>query len=162
MTQTEHPELNEFTIFCLSKDKSPAEVTLRSADWAVITQIDGQKSVAAIAEILALSVEEAVAQFASLQDKGLITFLSVDKSPEILVPESFFVTLETELTKLIGPVAPLVIEDVFWSMEVDKEVLQVNRTAELIEAISDEISDEKKKLIFQQKMLLLIKEMNNS
>lgn len=159
---TEYSDLNEYTVFCLSKDKSPAEVTLRSADWAVITQIDGQKSVAAIAEILALSVPDAIAQFASLQDKGLITFLAVDKSRDVLVPESFFLTMETELTTLIGPVAPLVVEDVFWSMEVDKEALQANRAAELIEAVSDEIADEKKKLIFQQKMLLLIKAMNNT
>ncbi len=160
MSQEDNAELNKYTVFCLSKDKSPAEVTLRSADWAVITQIDGQKSVGAIAEILALSIDEALAQFAVLKNKGLITFLAVDKEPEILVPGSFFTNLESELTRLIGPVAPLVIEDVIWSMEVTEEELQLNRAAELIEAISDEIADEKKKLIFQQKMLLLIKEMN--
>jgi len=162
LTQEENLELNQYTVFCLSKDKSPAEVTLRSADWAVITQIDGQKSIGAIAEILALSLDEAVAQFATLKNMGLITFLAIDKVPEILVPESFFITLESELTRLIGPVAPLVIEDVMWSMEANEDKLHLNRAAELIEAISDEIADEKKKLIFQQKMLLLIKEMNSA
>lgn len=161
MSQEEAQDLNKYTVFCLSKDKSPAEVTLRSADWAIITQIDGQKSVGAIADILALTIDDAVAQFAALKNKGLITFLAVDKTPEVLVPESFFITLEAELTRLLGPVAPLVIEDVMWSMEADEEKLQLNRAAELIEAISDEIADEKKKLIFQQKMLLLIKEMNS-
>ena len=151
-------ELTEYSVFSLAKDKSPAEVTLRSADWAIITQIDGHKSVGEISEILAFSVDEAIEHFTWLYDKGLIKFLSAQKLQAELLSPDFFEKMETELTKIIGPVAPFVLNDVFWNMDVKKENFLLSRTAELIEAVSDEISDEEKKVNFQQVMLESMKE----
>lgn len=150
-------KINEFAVFCLSQDKSPAEVTLRSTDWAVITQIDGHKTVKEIAKILAFSMEEAIARFAWLYDKGLLRFISTDKGHEKLLPADFFKTLESELIKIIGPVAPFVIDDVLWTLDEKKEEFKLGKIAGLIESLTEEIPDEQKKLIFQQNMLELLK-----
>jgi len=153
-------EVNENVVFSLAQDKSPAEVTLRSTDWAVITQIDGHKTVAEIASILALTMEEAVVHFTWLYDKGLLKYVSSDMGGEKVLPPVIFEKLENELMQILGPVAPYVIDDVLWTMEVKRSDFKLNKLAELIESISDEIEDEDKKLIFQQKMLLLIQETN--
>jgi len=154
-------KLNEFAVFCLSQDKSPAEVTLRSTDWAVITQIDGHKTVKEIAGILAFSMEEAVARFTWLYDKGLLRFISADNEQEKLLPADFFIRLESELTKIIGPVAPFVIDDVLWTLDEKKDEFKSTKVAGLIESLTEEIPDEQKKLIFQQNMLELLKELGS-
>jgi hypothetical protein len=148
---------DEQAIFKLASNKSPSDLTLRSSEWAVITQVDGQRSIVEIAEVLAMASDEAVTLFNGLFQKGLIEVVSVNKNEVKNVPISFFDTLDMELTKIIGPVAPFLIDDTLWDMEIKKNEFNVNRVPELIEAISDEITDESKKVAFQQIMLNLMK-----
>lgn len=148
---------HEYVVFALSKTKSPSDVTLRSAEWAVITQTDGHKTVKDIAEILALSIEEASTLFQGLYEKGLITVVSTDRIEEEYVSDTFFETLDKELTRIIGPVAPFVLEDTLWAMNADMQKFKVDRVPELIESLSDEITDNDKKVKFQQIMLSTIK-----
>ncbi|HHJ53172.1 MAG TPA: hypothetical protein ENJ89_08255 [Caldithrix abyssi] len=144
----------------MSKTKSPSEVTLRSAEWAIITQIDGHKSIHEISRALAMTMDEAMDLFNGLYQKGLIDIISTEKIKETLIPVDFFDRLQTELTKIIGPVAPFVIDDVLWNMNCKKDAVPVDRLPELIETISEEIPDEKKKLTFQQQMLVIMEEYN--
>lgn len=153
-------EISEFTVFSLSQDKSPAEVTLRSADWAVVTQVDGHKTVGDIASALAFSIEEAITRFTWLYDKGLLKYMATTSTETELLPESFFETLQTELTKIIGPVAPLVIEEVLWGMDAKRNSFSADATAALIESVTEEIPDDNKKLLFQQNMLAILKDLD--
>lgn len=148
-----HPHV----IFGLSGSKSPADVTLRSAEWAVITQVDGSKSIDDIAQVLALTEEEAMGLFIGLYEKGLIEIQSTEKPQTNLVNHEFFENLEKELTAVIGPVAPFLIEDTLIEMGEDKENFIVDRIPDLIETISDEINDGEKKIKFQSVMLNYIK-----
>ena len=148
---------HEYVVFALSKNKSPSDVTLRSAEWAIITQTDGHKTIKDIAEILALSLEEATNLFQGLYEKELITLISTDKIKEEFVSETFFNTLEKELMIIIGPVAPFVLEDTLWAIDGDKNRFKMDRVPELIESLSDEITDNDKRVQFQQIMLSTIK-----
>lgn len=149
---------NEYVIFKLSDNKSPSEVTLRSTEWAVITQVDGLKSVDEISQNLSLSSDEAVNLFNGLYEKELIEVSSTQKPKENFLDENFYAMLETELTKVIGPVAPLLLEESLWDMDSKKERFPMERLPELVEHISDEISDNDKKVKFQQVMLRYLKE----
>lgn len=148
---------HEFVVFELSKSKAPSDVTLRSAEWAVITQIDGHKTIKDVAETLALNLEEAYNLFNSLYEKELISIVSTDKVKENYVSEKFFEILQKEMTAIIGPVAPYVLEDTLWAMEAKKERFKIDKVPELIENLSDEITDNEKKVRFQQIMLGTIK-----
>jgi len=150
---------HEFVVFGLSTSKSPTEVTLRSAEWAVITQIDGHKTIKEIAEILALSLDEAFNLFNGLYEKELIRIISTDRIKEEFVNDDFFETLEKQLTAVIGPVAPIVLEDTLWAMDTTQDRFSIDRIPELIENLSDEITDEDKKVEFQKLMLAKIKGM---
>ena len=151
---------NEYVIFKLSGKKSPSDVTLRSAEWAVLTQIDGNKSVAEIAQILSLTSDEAVSLFNSLYEKELIEVSSTQKPKVNYLSTDFFETLENELTKIIGPVAPLLLEEALWDIKASKEKFAKDKLPGLVEHISDEITDELKKVKFQQVMLKYLKEIN--
>ena len=150
---------NDNAIYSLSKSKSPSEVTLRSAEWAVITQIDGHKTVRDISELLSLDSGEAAGLFNDLLQKELIELQSVDEEKVNYVPTEFFKSLEAELVKIIGPVAPLIIEDTFMEMDTSKDHYLPERIPELIEMLSEEIVDDQKKVKFQQIMLNHLKGM---
>lgn len=153
---------HEDVVFTLSRNKSPSEVTLRATEWAIITQVDGQKTIAQIAKILALTSEEALNMFYGLYQKGLIEILSTEVRKNEMVPEDFFEKLYDELTRIIGPVAPFVVEDALWEINVTRENFRHERIPDLVEVISDEISDEQKKVKFQQTMLELIRSLKRT
>ena len=149
----------EFLIYKLASGKSPSDITLRSTEWAVITQLDDKKTVKDIAKILAMTKSEAIELFKGLEDKGLIEVIASRQPMKKIVPISFFNILEEELLKIIGPVAPFLIQDALFDVGTKKNDFTVAKVAELIEVISDEISDEQKNVLFQKVMLEQIKEM---
>ena len=146
-------------IFTLSKSKSPSEETLRSAEWAVITQVDGHKTVRDISDLLSLGQDEAAGLFNGLLQKELIELQSMEEEITEYVPVEFFNSLEAELTKIIGPVAPLILDDTFMEMNTNKDHYLPERIPELIEMLSEEIVDNQKKVKFQQIMLTHLKGM---
>ncbi len=151
-------ELNKFAVCQLVAGKIPGEVTLNSMEWAIITQIDGEHTVQQIAQKLTFSDAEAIMIFNSLLSKGLIEIVAV-KEPELkTVPSAFFTQLEKILIRYIGPVAVYVINDSLLELNASREKFPKTLAPELIELLSDEISDDAKKIQFQKEMLHLIKE----
>jgi predicted regulator of Ras-like GTPase activity (Roadblock/LC7/MglB family) len=73
--------------------------------------------------------------------------------PELTVDGTFFAQIEHELTKVMGPVAPLIIDDEVAALGVAKDAFPRDRVAELVEKVSSEITDEAKRASFQQIML---------
>jgi hypothetical protein len=71
--------------------------------------------------------------------------------------EIFFKKLEEVLVKIIGPVAEYVINDVLWELNEIREKFLIDTIPLLIESISREILDDKKRVHFQKEMLDLIK-----
>ena len=149
--------LNKNAVCRLVAGKMPGEVSLNSMEWAVITQIDGERTVAEIARKLSFSLNEALPIFNALLDKGLIEVSEI-KSDEIeFVPVSFFNRLEKILIQFIGPVATYVINDTLIELNAQRTKYPKTMVPELIELLSDEISDESKKIEFQKQMLHLLK-----
>ncbi len=71
--------------------------------------------------------------------------------------ENFFKKLEEVLVKIIGPVAVYVINDVLWELNEIRDKFLIDKIPLLIESISREILDDKKRVHFQKEMLDLIK-----
>ncbi|MDH4136812.1 MAG: roadblock/LC7 domain-containing protein [Anaerolineae bacterium] len=76
------------------------------------------------------------------------------KAPsELTVDGDFFAQMEHELTKVMGPVATLIIDDGVAALGAAKDAFPRNRLAELVEKVSSEITDEDKRANFQQTVL---------
>ena len=73
--------------------------------------------------------------------------------PELTVDGTFFAQIEHELTKVMGPVATLIIDDEVAALGADKDSFPRDRVAELVEKVSSEITDKDKRARFQQIML---------
>jgi len=149
----------DLNVVCrLSEHKSTSDVTLVSVQWAVITQINGHKSIGTIADLLNLKENEALTIFNELLDLGLIEIRNPIRLDDRLVPLTFFDTLQRELSKIIGPVAPFVIDDALREKDVKKGSFRLDRMPELVEFISEEIGDSTKKVRFLEVMLDIIKD----
>ena len=73
------------------------------------------------------------------------------------VSADFIKRLEEILVKIIGPVAPFVIDDVLVDLNTERSRVDKENVPLLTEAISQQITDEDKRLKFQREMLEYIK-----
>ena len=73
--------------------------------------------------------------------------------PELTVDGTFFAQMEHELTKVMGPVATLIIDDEVTALGADRDSFPRDRVAELLEKVGTEIADEGKRANFEQIML---------
>jgi len=78
--------------------------------------------------------------------------------PELTVDGTFFAQMEHELTKVMGPVATLIIDDEMAALGAAKDSFPRDRVAELVEKISTEIADEGKRLRFTEATLQALRE----
>ncbi len=72
--------------------------------------------------------------------------------PELAVDGTFFAQMEHELTKVMGPIATLIINDEMAALGAAKDSFPRDRVAELVAKVSTEITDEGKRASFQQIM----------
>jgi len=160
MSPEKPDKLRSSMIFRLSSKRSPKEVNLKSLEWAVVTQLNGEKTMGQIGEILTLSQNEVKQIFSRLFDEGLLEFIrteSEDNSPAPL----FIETLERQFKMYAGPVADIIINDTLMELNTSREHLEKNQIPLLVELIGYQISSEKKRAQFQKEMLIEIEELLN-
>ena len=148
---------NNAVLIKINPNNPPTESSLSSAEWQIITQVDGKKSLRNIIDILKLEENQGLELFYKLHQKDLIQIVVEQKTDEEVAGDKFFEKLEEVLVKIIGPVAVYVINDVLWELNESRDKYLKDKIPLLIESISGEILDEKKRMLFQKEMLSLIK-----
>ena len=137
--------------------KDASDLNLNSADWMVLTQVNDHQSIKEIADVSSMNIPEVTGILENLFNLGLIELYSSEKKEESVLAPIFFENMEQMLTKIIGPVAPFVIDDVILETGDNKSKFPSEKAAELIELICDEIQDDQKKIQFQSEMLNILK-----
>lgn len=126
--------------------------------WKVLAQVNGVRTVAEIARRANLSEAELVEAFPKLEAAGLV---EVCEHPEVsAAPSVAAETLEqvqAALARFIGPLASVLVEEAMDGLGEDPRAFPRQQLPALIEALSDQISDEAKRVGFQQAMLELLK-----
>ncbi len=79
------------------------------------------------------------------------------RSPQRTVGKAFLDRVQQELTRIMGPMAPVIIEDHVAEMDEKMSAFPRDRAAELVEGVSMEISDEGKRVDFQRTMLEILR-----
>jgi hypothetical protein len=148
---------NNFVVFSVISSQAVTDAHLKSSEWAIITQIDGNQTVQQIIDKLDFDEYECLGMLYALYKKNLIKIQKIQSEDQIYVSSDFFRKLEDALVKIIGPVANYLIEDVLWELSEDRDKFVKEKVPMLIEAISQEINDEHKSVQFQQQMLNEIK-----
>lgn len=119
----------------------------------LLIAIDDHKSLYQIAEEVDLGAASFKRALSKLLDQGLIE--PVQKNIPVL-NQSFIQSLRMNLSRAIGPIAEILVEDLAEEIEIDPSAIPVNQAAELITHLSLEISDEENRMQFKKSMLAIL------
>ena len=136
-------------VFRLSLQKSPENKNINADQWNVLALCNGTKTIGEIAESLGWDEFKASKIIFQLVQLALLEKVEdqkpVKKNP---VAENFIPTVETELKKVIGPLAPLIISDKLSDLGETMESLDQSEALSFIEKLGEEISNDSKKKEF--------------
>lgn len=145
-------------VFNINPSGSTSTVSLKPIEWQVLAQVNGEKSVVEIAEILSLNEFEVARIVFSLTTAGLLHEVTGAKRTfKEIVDESFFQQLTENFTEVMGPIGPVIIEDEIKLMGEVRDAFPQAKAAELVERVSLEIADSTKRMDFQKKMVQVLK-----
>ena len=119
----------------------------------LLIAIDENKNLYQIAEEVNLGAAEFKKALSKLINQGLIE--AVQKDIPVL-DQSFIETLRIHLSRAIGPMAEILIEDQADEMDINPAAIPVNQAAELIAHLSMEVPDEENRMQFKKSMLAIL------
>ena len=131
------------------------EISFDSKMLATFMELDGKKSLAAVAKNTGQkmsAIREAVSKLLRLK------LIEPAASAISVVDSDFLNRLKKELSLAIGPLAEIVMEDGAGDLGHDLSRFPSQKAAELVELIGREIKREDKRVVFVQNMVSIIKE----
>ena len=129
------------------------QVSLDADMIRLLIAIDENKSLYQIAEEVDMGNATFKKALSKLLDQGLIAPVKKDIS---VLDQSFIETLRINLSRAIGPMAEILIEDMAADMELTPSEIPVNQAAELIANLSQEVPDEENRMQFKKSMLAIL------
>ena len=137
------------TVFRLSLQKSPENKNINADQWNVLALCNGTKSVTEIAGTLnwdEFKTSKAILQLVQL---GLLVRAEGQKPLEKkLAGETFFLKVENELKRAVGPVASVIIDDKLNELGMTATTLPQDQAQPFVEALSEEIPRDAQKKEF--------------
>ena len=134
------------------------EISLDADMIRLLIAIDENKSLNQIAEEVDMSGSEFKSTLSRLLEQGLIE--PVQKKLMVL-DKSFLEMLRVNLSKAIGPIAEILIEDVAEEMQLEPSAIPINQAAELITQLSLEVPDEENQIQFKKSMIAILNKMRS-
>lgn len=153
---TELKKVEESMVFQLDQNQTPEEANLMHLEWAVVSQLDGQKTVRQIADSLSLNTKEIEEIFKKLAAADLLVVVNKADESQYL-PQEFFKTLNHEMTLLLGPVASIILEDVLEMMHQHRDGFERSLLPGFIELLTNQIDDQVKQVEFQKRIYPIVK-----
>jgi hypothetical protein len=140
-------------IFRLLPQKNPESISLTGEQWNVSALCNGTKTVLEIGEALKWDEFKTSKTIFQLVQLGLLERAEDRKSiKKKLISNGFFQTVETELKKVVGPMAPFVISDKLSDMGATKDAFAQDQVSSFVQTLSEEISDDFMKKEFLRAM----------
>ncbi len=133
--------------------KDNDQVSLDADMIRLLIAIDENKSLSQIAEEVNMGNATFNKALSKLLDQGLIGQVKKDIP---LLDQSFIETLRINLSRAIGPMAEILIEDLAAEMELTPSEIPIDQAAELIANLSLEVPDEEIRMQFKKSMLAIL------
>jgi hypothetical protein len=142
------------TIFRALPQKNSESINLSAEQWNISALCNGTKTVTEIAESLNWDEFKTSKTIFQLVQLGLLERTEGQKSvKKKLITNGFFLMVETELKKMIGPMAPFIISDKLSDLGETKDSLAQDQASSFVETLSEEISDDFMKKEFLKVMM---------
>ena len=135
--------------FRLSLQRGSEERSIRPDEWNILALANGMRSVSEIAKAIGWSEFKTSKAIYQLVRAGLLEKGEDQKVPKKKrLGEKFFATLEYEFKKIMGPVAPFIIEDKIAEFGENRGSFPQDQGEPFIESLSEEIAQEAKRKEF--------------
>jgi hypothetical protein len=133
--------------------KDTDQISLDADMIRLLIAIDAHKSVYQIAAEVGMDADLFNQTLSRLLKQGLIA--PVKKNVPVLA-QTFVEALRINLSRAIGPMAEILIEDVSADMDLDPSEIPINQAAELIANLALEIPDESQRIQFKKAMIKIL------
>lgn len=143
-------------IFVLSPESPEERVVFHQKIWKVLSLLNGRNTVKDICVALKASEFSVLSVLDFLLKRKVIRLAASEKTLPPNIRDYLFQELETHLAEFIGPIAAVVIEDTLRDMGKSREFVTRNDLPLLVERISENVDDDKERIMFQSRMLALI------
>jgi len=142
-------------VLCLYPQAS-GTIRLKKEEWDILARIDGKRSLKDISDemyVAPLDLFKAIQRF---RDAGLVGKSS--RYPEIAdaaFGEEYLSALEGELNLIVGPIAPIILEEALLDLEESIEPRTEDNVEILLKRLTAAITDEEKRSHFLQRARIL-------
>jgi hypothetical protein len=147
-------------VFSIVVDSGGADRTILAKQWGVLALCNGVRCVSDIAGLLGQSVFEVSTTICEMVGMGILEKAEVAGAPgarpERTVDENFFVTVETELKKVVGPIGRVIVNDTLAAFEESRDAFPKRRAMSFIRTVSDQIVEEQKRDQFEKAVYLAL------
>jgi hypothetical protein len=130
--------------------KASDKVSLDADMIRLLIAIDENKSLYQIADEVEMEASTLKKNLSKLLAQGLIEPVKKDLP---VLDKIFLQALKINLSRAIGPMAEILIEEIVSEMELTAPEITLPQAAELIAILSHEIPDEKKRIEFKKSMM---------
>ena len=130
--------------------KNSNQISLDADMIRLLIAIDENKSLHQIADEVEMEAAILKKNLSKLLKQGLIEPVKKDLP---VLDRIFLQALKINLSKAIGPMAEILIEEVVSEMQITTPEIPVHQAAELIALLSHEIPDEEKRIEFKKSMM---------
>lgn len=135
--------------FRLSLQKGTEERSIRPDEWNILALANGMRNVSEIAKAIGWSEFKTSKTIYQLVRTGLLERGEDQKLPKKKrLGENFFATLENEFKKIMGPVAPFIIEDKIAEFGENKGSFPQDQGIPFVESLGEEITQESRRKEF--------------
>jgi len=131
------------------------EVSLDSEMLQVLMELDGTKNLGQVARSLNMNMKN-LRHILNKLHKLHLCETAKDAVPTL--DRDFFNYLSAELSRAMGPIADVVIEDEISEMAENQAKFPAHRAAELVDMLARQILREERKVTFQQAMVKKLRE----
>ncbi|MGQ9647628.1 MAG: DUF4388 domain-containing protein [Thermodesulfobacteriota bacterium] len=146
-------------IFRLALQKNEGERNINTDQWNVLALSNGTRSVAEVGKMLKWDEYKVLRTVYQLVRMGLLEKGEIYKPlKKRTVGEDFFPTIENELKRVMGPVAPFILDDKLIDFGETKESFPQEQALPFVESLAEEIPNVQKAKEFVRtvKELLLL------
>ncbi len=141
-------------IFSIVLDSGGEDRTIPAKQWSVFALCNGERTVFEIAGLVGQPVFEISKTISKMVEMGVLVETRAAGNSQAphpgTVDEIFFAAVETELKKVVGPIARVIIDDTLVAFEEPREAFPKEKVMSFIKTVSDQIIEDRKRGQFEE------------
>lgn len=148
------------TILCLHPQAS-GTIRLKKEEWDILARIDGRRSLKDISDEMYMPPLDLFKAIQRFRKAGLIGKSSrYPGAAGVGFDEEYLAALERELNLIVGPIAPILLEEALQDLEESTEARIEDKRETLLKRLSTAMPDEEKRSQFLQRARILAVELS--